>query len=277
LVLTIFISSLCLGCGILSLLAFKCRILLRIGFFSGLAIGFLTGIISYVFYHTVAFMPLQITLIFECIIIVVITTIVVAFRFYRNPERTVPSYSNIIISPADGTIRYVKRIKRGNIPFSEKKKNRYKLKELLKTNILKGDAYLIGIEMNILDVHVNRIPVTGTLTLLKHSKGIFKSLRDIDSIFENERVTSIIDTGHFQIAVVQIASRLVRRIVSYLVEGDSVLIGQRMGMIKFGSQVDIVIPVLPDMMIGVNEGDLVKAASTILCKYEIDASIEESN
>jgi len=55
------------------------------------------------------------------------------------------------------------------------------------------------------------------------------------------------------------------------------LIGQRMGIIKFGSQVDVVIPVLPDMMIGVTEGDLVKAGSTILCKYEMDTSLEESN
>ena len=267
---TIFISSFLLGFGLLIILSLKCKIALRIGMFLGLIIGFLTAIISYIFYDIVTFMPLQIALIFECFVITILTGLFIMIRFYRDPARTVPSSPNFIVSPADGTIRYIKEINKGTIPFSEKRNKRFKLEELVKTDALENSAYLIGIEMSILDVHVNRSPVSGRLTLQKPSKGVFISLRNIESIFTNERVTTIIDTGSFQIAVVQIASRLVRRIVSYLKEGDSIQIGQRMGMIKFGSQVDMVIPDLPEMVICRRVGDHVTAGTTVLCKYKID-------
>jgi phosphatidylserine decarboxylase len=93
------------------------------------------------------------------------------------------------------------------------------------------------------------------------------SLRNIRSVFQNERVTTVIDQGRFQIGVVQIASRMVRRIVSYHREGDRVQKGQRIGMIKFGSQVDVVIPKLKDLEIRVQKGETVKAGKTILAMY----------
>ena len=92
-------------------------------------------------------------------------------------------------------------------------------------------------------------------------------MRNIKSIFQNERVTTVIDQGGFQIGVVQIASRLVRQIVSYHREGDWVQKGQRIGMIKFGSQVDVVLPKLTGLEILVLEGETVKAGETIIGVY----------
>jgi phosphatidylserine decarboxylase len=128
-------------------------------------------------------------------------------------------------------------------------------------------AYLIGIDMNILNVHVNRSPIGGKIVLQKYIKGDFLSLRRPESETRNERVTTIIDNGQFKIAVIQIASRLVRRIVSYSKEGDIVAIGQRIGMIAFGSQVDAVIPQLENLKIAVKPGDRVRAGVSILARH----------
>ena len=83
----------------------------------------------------------------------------------------------------------------------------------------------------------------------------------------NERVTTIIDSGTFKIAVVQIASRLVRRIASYLGEGDMVQIGQRIGMIRLGSQVDVAIPEIENLRINVKPGDEVRAGVSVIARY----------
>ena len=121
--------------------------------------------------------------------------------------------------------------------------------------------------MTILDVHVNRIPVQGQVIALKHKPGQFMSLRKEQAIVKNERLTTIIDQGDFTVAVVQIASRLVRKIQSYLEEGQKVKLGQRLGMIKFGSQVDLVIPHIQGLRINVKPGDAVKAGVSIIAKY----------
>ena len=93
------------------------------------------------------------------------------------------------------------------------------------------------------------------------------SLRKPESEIVNERVTTIIGNGKFSIGVVQIASRLVRRIVSYIGEGDRLDIGQRLGAIVFGSQVDVVIPELEKLRIEVKPGEEVKAGVTVIARY----------
>ena len=85
---------------------------------------------------------------------------------------------------------------------------------------------------------------------------------------QNERALTVIDNGHFKVSVVQIASRLVRKIVLYLQEGHSVQKGQRIGMIRFGSQVDLILPSLPFLNIEVNPGEGVKAGLSILARFE---------
>ena len=104
--------------------------------------------------------------------------------------------------------------------------------------------------------------------ILKHIKGKFFSLKKEESILQNERVLMDIKNDDLMIGIVQIASRLVRRIISYLREGESVEMGQRVGMIKFGSQVDVVLPNLDGLEVQVTVGQELKAGVSIIANYK---------
>lgn len=184
--------------------------------------------------------------------------------FWRDPERTPPQRDGVIISPADGEVIYIKKITRGEIPISLKKKRSMKLQEFAKTELLRDGGYLVGIGMNVLNVHVNRAPIAGKILKIERFKGKFLSLKKDEALVQNERVTTTIDNGSFKIGIVQIASRLVRRIVTYLDENNAVEIGQRIGMIKFGSQVDLIIPKLKSLRLCVKPGDEVQAGQSII-------------
>lgn len=263
----IFLSSGLISLIILTTLASKWQIKLRTGFAAGTVIGLVTGLFVNKIAWYVKDYPFQIVLVIELLFVILITGIVIVTRFFRDPERVVPQEDNVIISPADGVVRYVQEIKDGQIPTSIKGTNKIPLKEMTKTDIINDGGYLIGIEMSILDVHVNRAPIEGKIIYQKPTRGNFLSLKKLEALFSNERVTIVIDNGTFKIGIVQIASRLVRRIVSFLSEGEWVLLGERIGMIRFGSQVDLVIPKLESIRINVKIGDHVKAGSTILCEY----------
>ncbi len=261
---TSFIQAILLmvGCSL------KCKLPLMSSLFKSVLIGSVTAISVQIIHNeifTLSYFPI---LVFEWGLILVLIVLCVIFLFYRDPERIPPEKKNVILSPADGTVRYVKKVTQGKIPFSNKKGNQFKIDELAKCDLLKNGLYLIGIEMNIFDVHVNRAPIKGKIVYQEHHRGKYLSLRNIRSVWENERVTTIIDNNHFQIGVIQIASRLVRRIVSFLQKGNEVKIGQRLGMIKFGSQVDVVIPALKNLTIDVKTKDLTKAGVTIIAHYE---------
>ncbi len=165
------------------------------------------------------------------------------FRFYRDPERLAPDRDDVILSPADGRVLYVRRSADGRLPVSDKNGREYKLEELTKTTLAAGEAVVVGIALSFLDVHVNRAPVAGTVVVSQHHRGAFRSLKHPRSLLENERATTIIERDRRQIAVVLIASRLVRRILSFVSAGDHVACGARIGAIRFGSQVDLVLPV----------------------------------
>jgi phosphatidylserine decarboxylase len=203
----------------------------------------------------------------ELFVIGSIALLVIGLRFYRDPERVPPETENVILSPADGRVIYVKQVEKGSSLVSTKGGRKFELKEIMATDSFAEAAYLIGIDMNVLNVHVNRAPIGGTIVLHKRVSGKFLSLRRPESAVQNERVTSIIDGGRFSVAVVQIASRLVRRIVSYRQVGDSVTIGQRIGMIKFGSQVDLAIPELEGLRVVINAGDEVRAGVSVVARY----------
>ena len=126
------------------------------------------------------------------------------------------------------------------------------------------EGYLVGIAMHLLNVHVNRAPIAGRVSSLVHTEGAFLSLRRADASSANERVTTVIENHRERIAVVQIASRLVRRIVSYVAEGEHVAAGERIGMIRFGSQVDVIVPMGEGTTVLVRPGDRVRAGVSIL-------------
>jgi len=163
--------------------------------------------------------------------------------FYRDPERSVPADTGLVVSPADGTVIYLRRLEAGEPLRSEKNGAVMTLEEVRGTAFAAEPLWQVGISMVFTDVHVNRAPVAGRVTLVKHVPGQFLSLRRKEALNRNERQTLLIEGDAIRIMLVQIASRLVRQIVAYVKEGQTVERGQRVGMIRFGSQVDLFMPV----------------------------------
>lgn len=203
------------------------------------------------------------------------------FFFFRDPERETPAGRNVI-SPADGRIVYIKKVKNNTVPISIKKSRRIPLAELTRVDDFKEtDAYVIGIFMRPTDVHVNRAPITGQVTKVHYHKannlpmtmmwlrsllGLRPYEKHAHHILQNERNT-VVFAGDITVAVVQIAELYVRRIVCAVRSGSRVGKGERYGMIRMGSQVDCVIP--QEMMtVRVKVGERVRAGETVLATYE---------
>jgi phosphatidylserine decarboxylase len=196
---------------------------------------------------------------------------ILGYRFYRDPERVAPEGDGLVVSPADGKIVYVKRSRNGLLPVASKHGRHVALEELTQTGVHERDAVVVGIAMSFLDVHVNRAPIAGRVVFSRHFPGRFGSLRRPEMVFQNERTTTLIAGRRLEVAVVQIASRLVRQIGSYVREGDEVRLGQRIGIIRLGSQVDVVIPQRRDLCVLVSEGDRVSAGTSVLATVGVTA------
>jgi phosphatidylserine decarboxylase len=197
------------------------------------------------------------------------------YRFYRDPERMPPDRDDIVLSPADGKVVYISESQHGVLPTAAKSGRRYTLRELVKTSLGATDATVIGIALNFLDVHVNRAPIAGRVVLQqRYGGGPFRSLRKPESVFDNERVTIVIEKNGFEVAVVLIASRLVRRIVEFVHEGETVGLGQRIGAIRFGSQVDVVVPHTSGFKVLARTGQRVVAGESVLAVTGMAHAIE---
>ena len=190
--------------------------------------------------------------------------------FWRDPERIPPEKDGVVLSAADGEVLYIRTVDEGSTPLVTKGGRDYLLRELTGTGLLTGAAHVIGVEMNLLDAHVNRCPISGQVKLLKHLEGKFISLRKDEAPFVNARLTTIIENESLTVAVVQVASRLVRRIEGYLTIGQRVSAGERLGMIRFGSLVAVVLPKREDVRIEVKPGDRVIASISVLARYELN-------
>ncbi|MFQ5454963.1 MAG: phosphatidylserine decarboxylase family protein [Nitrospirota bacterium] len=163
--------------------------------------------------------------------------------FFRNPERqTDAEEEEIILSPADGKIIELKKIR----------ENRFLDKDVIKVSIF----------MNLFNVHINRIPYTGRVEKISYNHGKFLSANREKASLENEQNAIIIDTDKGRILFIQIAGLIARRIACWIKEGDMVKRGQRFGLIKFSSRVDIFLPA--DMELRIKKGCKVKAGETIL-------------
>ena len=232
---------------------------LLIGIASGSVVNGFDVFRDLAFYHT---------LILEIFLIGGMSLALLLWKFYRDPVRVPPEDDNAILSPADGRIIYVKKIEDGKIPLSEKGGRTFPLSDFIQANVVQSGGHLVGITMNYLDVHVNRAPIGGRITLLKHIKGLFISLKKKEAVIQNERLLTVIENGHLKVGIVQIASRMVRKIIPYFREGNEVKSGERMGAIRFGSQVDVILPDLPSLSIQVSPGEKVKAGISILATIE---------
>jgi len=229
--------------------------------------GFLSFLIWYKLtslYFNEAFVP---RVMIPWVITVIFTALVLAWRFFRDPERIPPEGDNNIISPADGHVIYIKKINEGEFPFVTKHNRTIPIADFISHQGFLSRGVQIGISMNFLDVHVNRCPISGVVDTVKRVTGRFSSLKNIESLLENERVFTIINGHGVKVGIVQIASRLVRRIVYYLQEGDTCKVGQRMGMIRFGSQVDLLIPDTQGLLIQIKIGQVVRAGVTVIASH----------
>jgi phosphatidylserine decarboxylase len=259
------------GCAVLYIallvvLAHKWGIDGRVAVPAATLIGIAAGGMA-VIVHTLGSLNGLHTALVQLFLTFLITFWILAWRFYRNPERTSSADANAILSPADGKIIYIKRIEESSIPFSEKCGSKITLREFIQQDIKIKGGFLVGIAMSFIDVHVNRSPIGGRVEVLKHIKGHFLSLKNEEAKFQNERALTVISRGGFQVAVLQIASRLVRQIVMFVTPGQEIRCGQRIGMIRFGSQVDVIIPDLPSLRIELGIGAKVKAGLSILARF----------
>lgn len=185
-------------------------------------------------------------------------------RFWRTPKRKIIAKENEIVSPADGNVIYITKVEAGEIPIAIKGNRYSRLEELTKTDLLDKPCWLVGINMTPFDVHKNCSPINGKVILNQHFDGKFLSLKEAKALEENERNTYVIGNSKLKVGVVQIASRLVRRIDTYVKQGAELKKGDWLGMIRFGSQVDVIIPI--EYKINVKLKDQIYAGTTILAE-----------
>ena len=163
--------------------------------------------------------------------------------FFRNPQRNTPDDNKAVVSPADGEI--------------------IKIEDIVKNDLLKGPSKKVSIFMNIFNVHVNRIPYSGLVKGVYYNKGDFFSA-DLDKAsLSNERNSILIKTDDGkEILTVQIAGLIARRIECWVKEGMNVCKGERFGLIRFGSRLEVFVP--SDSITSVKVGDKVKAGETLI-------------
>lgn len=219
----------------------KTRIDLKYLYIDNLIVVVLSVLISYLF--ETLFSIGYFILIIPFISVFGFSFLIIMYRFWRTPNRKIKAKEGQIVSPADGNVIYIKKLDSDKIPISVKKGRISNLDELTKTELLKTPCWLIGINMTPFDIHKNCSPIDGKLTFQKHTHGKFLSLKELLSETENERNTFVIENDIIKVGVIQIASRKVRRIVSYVNDNETLKKGQIIGMIRFGSQVDVILPI----------------------------------
>jgi phosphatidylserine decarboxylase len=156
----------------------------------------------------------------------------VAF-FFRNPHRTIPQDPSIIVSPADGKVVKIDRV---------------------------GNVTKVSIFLSLFNVHVNRSPIAGSIEALDYRKGKFKAAYNHAASLENERNTIMVSDGRIKIVFIQIAGVVARRIVFWKHLGDRVEKGDLVGLIRFGSRVDILFPAGTEVTVAI--GDRVRGGSS---------------
>lgn len=244
--------------------------LCNLDLYPSLKIGLLSGVIASVAYLAFQFFYPGNEVLFEALSVAIVLlagAVLVLWNFFRDPARTPPSDKDVIISPADGRIIYAKEVGRGVIPDTIKGKKCIRLKEIAKTDLLsEADGYIMGICMNILDVHVTRAPIDGTVLLASDIPGKTLSPKNWRSEIDNPRTTLILD-GQVKLGLVEIGTPYVSKIIKYVRSNETVKKGDRIGRITWGSQFDVIIP-SRDVEILVKEGDHVYAGETVLARLK---------
>ncbi len=165
--------------------------------------------------------------------------------FFRDPERRVPSDEGVVIAPADGRVVQVK--------------------DVHEEEYLHQDAVQVSIFMSPLNVHVNRFPIAGRVELFRHIQGAHMVAFDEKSSDRNERTHIGMADRNFKVLFKQIAGTVARRIVAEVAVGQEARAGERFGMIRFGSRVDVILPKGTPLQVRLN--DRVVGGETILARY----------
>jgi len=169
---------------------------------------------------------------------------VLIVRFFREPKREPVLDESAVIAPADGTIVIVKKV--------------------YEPEYLKAECTQVSIFMSVFNVHANWFPVNGKVLYYKYHPGRYLVAMHPKSSEKNERTTVVTERNGIPILTRQIAGYIARRIVCYAKEGSNVKMGDQMGFIKFGSRVDLFLPL--ESRIQVTKGQKVKALRTIIAK-----------
>ena len=159
--------------------------------------------------------------------------------FFRDPERTVPTGAGLIVSPGDGLVT-----------------------ETIRLDTPEGPRQRISIFLSVFDVHVNRSPIAGTITAVRYQKGKYLNAMNPASAEQNEQNIVTVRGDGFEVTFKQIAGLLARRIVFLPAEGSAIGRGERVGLIKFGSRVDVVLPAEAELQ--VKPGVRVRGGASIL-------------
>jgi len=200
--------------------------MVRDGFFYALGLGLVAAALWYLG------MPIG-------LIVLPIVLAVFFLWFFRDPSRTVPQEKGQIVSPGDGLVTEAEWIE-----------------------TVSGSRLRLSIFLNVFDVHVNRAPIGGVVKVCEFRKGEFMNAMKPESVVNNEQTLITIDAGAYEVSFKQIAGLLARRIVCNLKVGDRVERGQRIGLIKFGSRVDVLMPASANLK--VKTGSRVKGGSTVI-------------
>jgi phosphatidylserine decarboxylase len=165
--------------------------------------------------------------------------------FFRDPERVTPIRDGLVVSPADGRVSMITTL----VPPSE-------------LELPAEPMQRVSVFMNVFDCHVNRSPVAGRIVQILYTPGLFLNAELDKASEDNERNALVIETGATKIGVVQIAGLVARRIVGFVKAGDELGAGERFGLIRFGSRVDVYMPLTAQLLVGV--GQVAIAGETVL-------------
>jgi phosphatidylserine decarboxylase len=179
------------------------------------------------------------------LIVVSLTVFCFTTNFFRDPERNTPQGESIVIAPADGKVIVVKQVR--------------------EDEFLHSDAWQVSIFMSPLNVHVNRNPISGIVKHTRYVNGKYFAAFEDKASEKNEQMIVGIESKQGGVLFKQIAGFIARRIVCSLKLGDMVKAGERFGMIKFGSRLDIFLPMSTSVYVKV--GDIVSAGETVLAEF----------
>lgn len=168
--------------------------------------------------------------------------------FFRDPDRTIPAGGHQLVAPADGTVMDIE--------------------EVHEESYFDAPCLRIGIFLSVVNVHVNRASLTGTISYQEYQEGNFFNASTRKAIEENESNFIVVESQEVTVGIKQISGAIARRIVSTVKEGETVEKGERIGMIKFGSRTELYVPCQCDPKVKVEEGASVRGGTSVMVEFD---------